>query len=481
MKNLMNLKLMCAVLLAAFVFVSCADKGSDLLSMVPKETKFAVLVKPLDLAKKADLQNLALKNVSKETFDQINAFFNGDMGVDPAEVVMFEYQNNFWALFNVKDEGKLSSALMDFGYGKESVNGCNIYSEGSDRIAVKDGLGMLTTVYNADLTNVAGNIDRFIKLPEGQSVVSIPKFAESMSGKDAHIYLNTGAFYEMAQKENGGPYGSREVAEMVKQMPMYEELIQSHAYFSLNFEKNDLICNSVVLDKDGKNINGKFNFGNLDKGMLDFFDGKATAVMAFAIPQQYLDFIADAIAKEAGSDPIAANIAKTGVSSLDGNMAVGGTLKNVQNWYGNDYAAVIKIKEDMLPSVKTLLGQQLGQMGAVSDSNGNYSIPVDRDLTLNVGFKGDYLYVSNSVMPDKTFASSSNAGKFSGKTGVIYVDMPKGSILASAATMVTGVDLSGYFYAWSDDEQSEAVLHIDDNPESNILKLIIKTVDGMSR
>ncbi len=479
MKNLMNFRMMCAVLLAAFVLVSCADKGSDLLSMVPKETKFAVLVKPLDLAKKADLQNLALKNVSKETFDQINAFFNGDMGVDPEEVAMFEYQNNFWALFNVKDEGKLSSALTGFGYGKESVNGCNIYSEGRDKIAVKDGLGVLVTVYGDDLSAVTNSIDRFLKLPEGQSVVSIPQFAESMSGKDAHVYLNLGAVYAMAEKEVN-PY-DRRAMEMMKQMPMYDELLQSHAYFSLNFEKNDLICNSVVLDKDGKNINGKFNFGNLDKGMLDFFDGKATAVMAFAIPQQYLDFIADAIAKEAGSDPIAANIAKTGVSSLDGNMAVGGTLKNVQNWYGNDYAAVIKIKEDMLPSVKTLLGQQLGQMGAVSDSNGNYSIPVDRDLTLNVGFKGDYLYVSNSVMPDKTFASSSNAGKFSGKTGVIYVDMPKGSILASAATMVTGVDLSGYFYAWSDDEQSEAVLHIDDNPESNILKLIIKTVDGMSR
>lgn len=479
MKNLMNFRMMCAVLLAAFVLVSCADKGSDLLSMVPKETKFAVLVKPLDLAKKADLQNLALKNVSKETFDQINAFFNGDMGVDPEEVAMFEYQNNFWALFNVKDEGKLSSALTGFGYGKESVNGCNIYSEGRDKIAVKDGLGVLVTVYGDDLSAVTNSIDRFLKLPEGQSVVSIPQFAESMSGKDAHVYLNLGAVYAMAEKE-ANPY-DRRAMEMMKQMPMYDELLQSHAYFSLNFEKNDLICNSVVLDKDGKNINGKFNFGNLDKGMLDFFDGKATAVMAFAIPQQYLDFIADAIAKEAGSDPIAANMAKTGVSSLDGNMAVGGTLKNVQNWYGNDYAAVIKIKEDMLPSVKTLLGQQLGQMGAVADSNGNYSIPVDRDLTLNVGFKGDYLYVSNSVMPDKTFASSSNAGKFSGKTGVIYVDMPKGSILASAATMVTGVDLSGYFYAWSDDEQSEAVLHIDDNPESNILKLIIKTVDGMSR
>ncbi|HIR37744.1 MAG TPA: hypothetical protein IAC93_05155 [Candidatus Limisoma gallistercoris] len=479
MKNLMNLKLMCAVLLAAFVFVSCADKGSDLLTMVPKESKLVMVVKPLDLAKKADLQNLTLKNVPKETFDQINAFFNGDMGVDPEEVAMFEYQNNFWALFNVKDEGKLSSALTGFGYGKESVNGCNIYSEGSDKIAVKDGLGVLVTVYGDDLSAVTNSIDRFLKLPEGQSVVSIPQFAESMSGKDAHVYLNLGAVYAMAEKE-ANPY-DRRAMEMMKQMPMYDELLQSHAYFSLNFEKNDLICNSVVLDKDGKNINGKFNFGNLDKGMLDFFDGKATAVMAFAIPQQYLDFIADAIAKEAGSDPIAANMAKTGVSSLDGNMAIGGTLKNVQDWYGNDYAAVIKIKEDMLPSVKTLLGQQLGQMGAVADSNGNYSIPVDRDLTLNVGFKGDYLYVSNSVMPDKTFASSSNAGKFSGKTGVIYVDMPKGSILASAATMVTGVDLSGYFYAWSDDEQSEAVLHIDDNPESNILKLIIKTVDGMSR
>ena len=475
----MNLKLMCAVLLAAFVFVSCADKGSDLLTMVPKESKLVMVVKPLDLAKKADLQNLTLKNVPKEAFDQINAFFNGDMGVDPEEVAMFEYQNNFWALFNVKDEGKLSSALTGFGYGKESVNGCNIYSEGRDKIAVKDGLGVLVTVYGDDLSAVTNSIDRFLKLPEGQSVVSIPQFAESMSGKDAHVYLNLGAVYAMAEKE-ANPY-DRRAMEMMKQMPMYDELLQSHAYFSLNFEKNDLICNSVVLDKDGKNINGKFNFGNLDKGMLDFFDGKATAVMAFAIPQQYLDFIADAIAKEAGSDPIAANMAKTGVSSLDGNMAIGGTLKNVQDWYGNDYAAVIKIKEDMLPSVKTLLGQQLGQMGAVADSNGNYSIPVDRDLTLNVGFKGDYLYVSNSVMPDKTFASSSNAGKFSGKTGVIFVDMPKGSILASAATMVTGVDLSGYFYAWSDDEQSEAVLHIDDNPESNILKLIIKTVDGMSR
>ena len=406
MKNLMNLKLMCAVLLAAFVFVSCADKGSDLLTMVPKESKLVMAVKPLDLAKKADLQNLTLKNVPKETFDQINAFFNGDMGVDPEEVAMFEYQNNFWALFNVKDEGKLSSALTGFGYGKESVNGCNIYSEGSDKIAVKDGLGVLVTVYGDDLSAVTNSIDRFLKLPEGQSVVSIPQFAESMSGKDAHVYLNLGAVYAMAEKE-ASPY-DRRAMEMMKQMPMYDELLQSHAYFSLNFEKNDLICNSVVLDKDGKNINGKFNFGNLDKGMLDFFDGKATAVMAFAIPQQYLDFIADAIAKEAGSDPIAANMAKTGVSSLDGNMAIGGTLKNVQDWYGNDYAAVIKIKEDMLPSVKTLLGQQLGQMGAVADSNGNYSIPVDRDLTLNVGFKGDYLYVSNSVMPDKTFASSSN-------------------------------------------------------------------------
>lgn len=477
MKNLMNLKLMCAVLLAAFVFVSCVDKGSDLLTMVPKESKLVMVVKPLDLAKKADLQNLTLKNVPKETFDQINAFFNGDMGVDPEEVAMFEYQNNFWALFNVKDEGKLSSALTGFGYGKESVNGCNIYSEGRDKIAVKDGLGVLVTVYGDDLSAVTNSIDRFLKLPEGQSVVSIPQFAESMSGKDAHVYLNLGAVYAMAEKE-ANPY-DRRAMEMMKQMPMYDELLQSHAYFSLNFEKNDLICNSVVLDKDGKNINGKFNFGNLDKGMLDFFDGKATAVMAFAIPQQYLDFIADAIAKEAGSDPIAANMAKTGVSSLDGNMAIGGTLKNVQDWYGNDYAAVIKIKEDMLPSVKTLLGQQLGQMGAVADSNGNYSIPVDRDLTLNVVFKDDYLCVSNAAIPEKTFASSSNAGKFSGKTGVIYVDMPKGSILASAATMAAGVDLSGYFYAWSDDEQSEAVLHIDDNPESNILKLIIKTVDGM--
>ena len=479
MKNLMNFRMMCAVLLAAFVFVSCVDKGSDLLSMVPKETKFAVLVKPLDLAKKADLQNLALKNVSKETFDQINAFFNGDMGVDPAEVVMFEYQNNFWALFNVKDEGKLSSALTDFGYGKESVNGCNIYSEGSDRIAVKDGLGMLTTVYNADLTNVAGNIDRFIKLPEVQSVVSIPKFAESMSGKDAHIYLNTGAFYEMAQKENGGPYGSREVAEMVKQMPMYEELIQSHAYFSLNFEKNDLICHSVVLDSEGKNINGKFNLKNLDKDMLEFFDEKATAVMGFAIPDEYIGFMADAIAKEAGSDPALGNMVRNAVNSLEGNMAIGGTLANLQDWQANGYTAVIKFKKDMLPSVKTLLGQQLATMGATPDSEGNYSVPVKQGLTLNVVFKDDYLCMSNAAIPEKTFASSSNAGKFSGKTGVIYVDMPKGSILASAATMAAGVDLSGYFYAWSDDEQSEAVLHIDDNPESNILKLIIKTVDGM--
>ena len=140
---------------------------------------------------------------------------------------------------------------------------------------------------------------------------------------------------------------------------------------------------------------------------------------------------------------------------------------------------VIKFKKDMLPSVKTLLGQQLATMGATPDSEGNYSVPVKQGLTLNVVFKDDYLCVSNAAIPEKTFASSSNAGKFSGKTGVIYVDMPKGSIMASAATMAAGVDLSGYFYAWSDDEQSEAVLHIDDNPESNILKLIIKTVDGM--
>ena len=30
-------------------------------------------------------------------------------------------------------------------------------------------------------------------------------------------------------------------------------------------EKNDLICHSVVLDSEGKNINGKFNLKNLDK------------------------------------------------------------------------------------------------------------------------------------------------------------------------------------------------------------------------
>ncbi len=479
MKNLMNFRMMLAAILAAFVFASCADKSSDLLSMVPKETKGLLLVKPLDLAKKANLQNLTLKNVSKEDFDKINAFFNGDMGVDPEEVAVFEYNTNIYALFNVKDEDTLASTLSDIGFSKESVGGCNIYSDRSDRIAVKDGLGMLVTVYGDDLTGVAGDINRFINLPEGQSVMAIPQFAESMTGKDMHAYLNIGAIYSMAESE-ADPY-DREAMEMMKKMPMYDELLKSHAYLSVNFEKNDLICHSVTLDKNGNNINGKFNLKDLDKGMLDFFDEKATAVMGFAIPQEYIGFMADAIAKEAGSDPILGNVVKTAVNSLEGNMAIGGTLKNVQDWYANDYAAVIKIKDDMLPTVKTLLTQKFNEMGVTADSNGNYTIPADRNLSVNVGFKDEYLYINNSATPASTFSSSDNADKFSGKTGVIYVDMSKGSILASLATVATGVDLSGYFYAWSDDKQSEAVLHIDNNPEANILSFIIKTIDGMAR
>ena len=484
MKQFLNFRMLCAAVLAAFMLASCADKESDLLSMVPKDTKGVLVVKPLDLAKKADLQNLTLKNVNQEMFNQINSFFNGDMGVDPKEVVVFEYEKEVWALFNVADESKL---VAEFGGEKvaSSGDGTTVYAHRGNQISVNGGLGLFSSLSSwsekeAERNNgkIIDMMHRLMNLKEKQSVVSIPKFTSNMSGKDAHMYLNIGEICDMVEKE--GSRADRRALEQMKQMPMYNEIFGANAYFSINFEKNDIIFNSVVLDKDGKNINGKFNFKNLDKGLLKFFDEKATAVTAFSIPEEYIGFMADMIANEV-NDIMMGNVIKTGINSLEGNMALGGTLKNINDWYTNDYTAVIKLKKDFIPTFKTLLNQKMGESGIYPDSKGNYSIHADDGLTLKIGFKDEYLYVSNADAPSKSFASSSNAGKFSGKTGVIYVDMPKGSLIASMATMATGADLSGYFYAWSDDKKSEAVLHIDNNPESNILKLIIKTIDGMYR
>ncbi len=454
------------VALAALILTACSDKQTEMFNLIPKTTKAVLKMKPIDLAKKANLEKLNLKKMDAGVLQNFKDFFNGNMGVSPEQLVVFEYENKPWAMFEETDESKLKDALKNAE--TKSVNGCTVYKNDDWVIAVKDGLGWTTDSRNID--KIAETANAFSKLQESEAISSLNSFANHMTGNDINVYVNIKSIYDSEMTSMD------EYAGMVKNL--YGPYINSDMYISADFGKNDLTVKSKVLDANGKNVMETMNLKNVDKDILKFFNEKSTLVAAVNMPEEYIKFLDAVIAAGAGNDPMTGNIAKTITSSLEGNIAIGAYLKNGSNYYANDYAIAVKLKEGGADKLKGLID---GMIPGMMDGNGNLTIPTGYGFNVNVSFEDDYLLATNSEKPSgsATYATSPNASRFNDCYSALMLDMPTGSVLSGMATMATGADLSGYLYAGSGKDKNELVWHVNNNPESNTLALILKIISDM--
>ncbi len=457
---------MSMVALAALILTACSDKQSEMFNLIPKTSKAVLVISPADLAKKANLEKLNFKRMDAEVMQYFKDFFTGNMGVDPKQLVVFEYENEPWVMFEVTDESKLKDAMKDVE--TKSVDGCTVYKKDVLAVAVKDGLGWATDRWLFD--NVAEKVNAFSKLQESEAISSVSSFADHMTGNDINVYVNIKSIYdsEMANMDKD------KYAGMVK--GLYGPFLNSDMYVSVDFGKNDLTVKSKVLDANGKDVMETMNLKNVDKDILKFFNEKSTLVAAVNMPDGYINFLSAIIAAEAGNDPRTSNIVNTIISSLEGNFAIGAYLKNGSNYYANDYAVAIKLKEGGADKIKGLVSNMAPGM---MDENGNMSIPTGYGFNVNISFEDNYLFATNSEKPSATYASSSNASRFNDCYSALMLDMPTGSVLSGMATMATGADLSGYLYAGSGKGKNELVWHVNNNPEDNTLALILKIISNM--
>ena len=472
-REILKIRKLAVAILAAVMFVSCSE-SSELLNLVPKDSKLVLYAKPLDLAKKADLQNLQLKNDTKEGVKQVKDFFTGDLGIDPENFVAFESGKEMWLLFNVKDEEKLKSSITV--KETKSIDGFTVLEgRGAQKFIIKDGICFMVSTWGMASEEAVKCAKVFMDLSDDNSINAVPGFEKNMSGSDANVYLNMAGLYENEMDDllQNGMAGIS-----LESMPNYEILKNSVAYMSASFERNDLTISYKLLDNEGNNVMSKLGLKDLDKGMLKFFDKDASAVLAGNIPAGYVGFISTLVMANISDNPVVSAAVSTVLNSLDGNIAIGAKVDNLRDAYGNDYTAVVKLKPGADKDIKSLIDNNLSMMGVAADAQGVYTIPVKYDFNVRIGFKDDYMYVTNaSSLPDNGYDSSDNAKKFSGKTGAFLLDIPQGSVLAGAATAFTGSNVSGYVYAWSDDEKAEYVVHVNDNTEKNILTYFIKIVD----
>lgn len=463
----MKLRFSLQAMLAAAILLlvaSCTKESDELLQFVPKNTKMVIVTSPLDLAKKADLQNLDLKKADAKDLEKAKNFFAGNLGVDPEKIVVFEHNKDVWAVFRITDEAKLKAAID--AEASQTVGGFTVVEKSSDKVVINDGIGWWNSSWAVDAQKAADTVAALLKLKEDESIVAKPGFSENMEGADVSAYINMASIYEEAKSEVHS-------ADFEK-MPYYDLTKDASMYLSAKFEKEELVISSRMTDKEGNNIADKIKVGKLDSSMLDFFGDKAAVVLAANCPADMWDFLKEAVADEVGGDPMVSGIASTLFSCLEGNIALGGTLSNVSDYYGNDYMLVMKMKPGSEKTIGSLLQ---ASMMLTPDSKGEYQFPVDSNLTVRLGFKGSYMYLTNAPVPvGNLYSSTPNAKKFSGKTGAAVVDFSSGTVLSGALTMLAGESVSGYIYAYSETNgDNKLILHLD-SKESNILTHLLKIV-----
>lgn len=462
-----TLKTIAPALMLALSVVSCSKQESSLLATIPNDTKFVMATSPADLAKKIDLKKITSAGI-KSDMETIIRLLSGDAGIDLKQFAVFEYDRELWCTFAVTDAEKLKTTS---GLEKSMEKGpvTVFFNDDKIKIAVSGNQGWMVGRWDNDVQDIAETVSKFQKTTEEKSVLSVPAFAENMEGSDLNCYINMHALYAPLANDMNRQFESSKGKDSLP--PFMKEAMESSLFASVNFEKDDLKAFFRMIDKNGENVFEKFKFADLDMGMLQFFDAKTPLMLALALPEDTMDLYSQLLfdyfsSASRGELGIAA---KTLLDALDGNIAASISIPAFMGLGNNDLSVVARLKKDHVANVEALLLNTAKDFGLEKSADGSFALQL-AGTTANVSVREGYLLVSTIRQPGKTtYADTENAQKFKGKQGALLLDIPENSELASFISMGLGKQVSGFAYLGADSKQGEFTIHVDNNPEQNIL------------
>ena len=97
-----------SLLALVVMMVSCSKESSDLIGFVPKDAYVVATLKPMDLAKKANLEKL---EVSDPSLAELKNLLMEDNGIDLRQTVFFQSGNEGCFVFAINDKGKFEKTL----------------------------------------------------------------------------------------------------------------------------------------------------------------------------------------------------------------------------------------------------------------------------------------------------------------------------------------------------------------------------------
>lgn len=439
------------LLMIAILVASCS-KSSDLLEMVPGDAMAVAIIKPNDLAQKANLENADLSKLPQENVQMVKEVLSGEYGVKTDQIIYFNYGRKDYLCLEISDIEKLKAKT---GTEPTVEDGFNVFDIQGSKLVEKDGIGWMV-----DNNDYIADIKKFMSISPENAISSLSNFSEEMAGKDIACYLNVDAVISEADLDK---YSS---------MPGFDKLRGAACYMNLAFDKKDITLTAKLYSADGKNLMKEFCAEEIDTDILKLFDVNSTAVIAQHLSSENLKQIKELLMASAGNAIEGAQL-QTLINWLDGDIALACTLKNAQGFEGNDFAVAIKLKKDAQKDIEPFINT----MGLSPNAEGEYNIPFS-GLMIRAAFKDNYLFVSTMGTPAKGFDESEHASYFDGKCNAAFVDATTGSTLSSLLQIMTGgTKVNGYLVIGTNDEESKLQLHLE-NEDSNILASLLTIALG---
>lgn len=440
MNNRLLASAKCAVLALLVVLVASCSKTSELLNYVPADTKFAATVSLGDLIKKSNIKDLNLP----DNDEQSKKFVNGDYGFAYDKAVSFEYKDRIFLVLEIDDMDKFEKQMT-----VETIDNVNVYTDKDGagfNVAVVDGIA-----FTGDASkNKMAECVNFVNNLADEARLSSTDIADKLSGHDIDFYVNIGdalAYY----------------ASQLEQIIGISNIDKAKSFGYLDFDKNEIKGVMTFVDADGNNLLKAADLGDFDTDMLNLIDANMNSIFALKIKN---DILKKAALLAPTNDGITALASQMILANLEGDIAIGVKTKDIQDVYNNSATAVVKLKDGSKDSLRQLIENQLNLK---QDATGQYSLKGLLGKDINVGFKDDYLYITNVPLPANTFAKADAANAFDDKTFALFTDI---SALSEFNPIIPKID--GTSTITLDDKQLSFELHANHN-EGNILAYFLKT------
>ncbi|GEM_PF-373928 len=485
-----------AIILSLFAN-SCSESPKDLVKLIPAETKGVLILKPETLAQKVDIKKLEkgldFSEKEKESFaDMMQLATEG--GIDLEQIIFFEYQENFFASFLIKDEEAFSKTnLIRDNFTKSEMSGFTCYEMDDNKeinILIDGKKAWMAAGDKCDIDVAADNVKTFLSLKEEASIAASKAFNENMGQGDISFYMNMEEIMDFAEKE-GLPQNAinRELMKMGISADdiNLDEVMTSRIFYTMEIGKDNLSLKGKATDKDGKNIMDKLDLRNIDADILRYLDKNSTLAYAVALPEQAVKMYKKMIVKEAPQmEELAAKI----FDNLDGTLALGLTLsedfisfKERTRWnYATDNyetymrkefnpnalhgSFVIKFKKDMTQELSAMAAQ-----AGIPVTDGKFEMPVTEDMKIRIFTDGKYLVVSNF---DTNPQPLKDNGLFAKNVGACFLDLTKDTPAARGIKKEFGIDLDMTATAYGNTSEGVFEVKIHNNKEKSALEYFIR-------